>query len=84
MNVDAATGEAGAKAGKQLEGVLNRYDRAVNALVDKDKFKIRDSSGKAIGSMTGKEIKAVWNGTSFTATNKSFNNRGAGGGTGGT
>ena len=34
--------------------------------------------------MTGKEIKAVWNGMSFNVTNKSFNNGGAGGGTGGT
>lgn len=34
--------------------------------------------------MTGKEIKAVWNGTSFDVTNKSFNNGGAGGGTAGT
>jgi hypothetical protein len=34
--------------------------------------------------MTGNEIKAVWNGTHFTVTNKAFNNGGAGGGTGGT
>lgn len=84
VNVDPATGQAGAKAGKQLEGVLNKYDKAVNALNDKDKFNIKDSKGKVIGSMTGMEIKAVWNGTSFTVTNKSFNNGGAGGGTGGT
>jgi RHS repeat-associated protein len=84
VNVDPATGQAGAKAGKQLEGALNKYDKAVNALNDKDKFKIRDSNGKVIGSMTGKEFKAVWNGTSFDVTNKSFNNGGAGGGTGGT
>ena len=84
VNVDPATGQAGAKAGKQLEGVLNKYDKAVNALNNKDKFNIKDSNGKVIGSMTGKEIKAVWNGTSFDVTNKSFNNGGAGGGTGGT
>jgi len=84
VNVDPATGQAGAKAGKQLEGVLNKYDKAVNALNNKDKFNIKDSNGKIIGSMTGKEIKAVWNGTSFDVTNKSFNNGGAGGGTGGT
>jgi RHS repeat-associated protein len=84
VNVDSATGQAGAKAGKQLEGVLNKYDKAVNALNDKDKFNIKDSNGKVIGSMTGKEIKAVWNGTSFDVTNKSFNNGGAGGGTAGT
>jgi hypothetical protein len=83
VNVDAATGQAGVKAGKQLEGVLNKYDKAVNALNDKDKFNIKDSNGKVIGSMTGKEIKAVWNGTSFEVTNKSFNNGGAGGGTAG-
>ncbi len=84
VNVDSATGQAGAKAGKQLEGVLNKYDKAVNALNDKDKFNIKDSNGKVIGSMTGKEIKAVWNGTSFEVTTKSFNNGGAGGGTAGT
>jgi RHS repeat-associated protein len=84
VNVDSATGQAGAKAGKQLEGVLNKYDKAVNALNNRDKFNIKDSNGKVIGSMTGKEIKAVWNGTSFEVTNKSFNNGGAGGGTGGT
>jgi RHS repeat-associated protein len=84
VNVDSATGQAGAKAGKQLEGVLNKYDKAVNALNNKDKFNIKDSKGNVIGSMTGKEIKAVWNGTSFEVTNKSFNNGGAGGGTGGT
>ena len=70
-------------AGKQLEGVLNKYDKTVNGLADKGKFDIKDSNGKVIGSMTGKEIKAVWNGTSFTVTSKSFNNGGAGGGTGG-
>ncbi len=84
VNVDPKTGDAGVTAGKQLEGVLNKYDKAVNALNDKDKFNIKDSNGKVIGSMTGKEIKAVWNGTSFEVTNKSFNNGGAGGGTGGT
>jgi hypothetical protein len=63
---------------------LNTYDKAVNALNDKDKFNIKDSNGKVIGSLTGKEIKAVWNGTSFEVTNKSFNNGGAGGGTAGT
>ena len=84
VNVDPNTGSAGTKAGKQLEGVLNKYDKAVNALNDKDKFDIKDSKGKVIGSMTGKEIKAVWNGTHFDVTNKGFNNGGAGGGTGGT
>jgi len=83
VNVDPKTGKAGAQAGKQLQGVLNKYDKAVNALNDKAKFDIKNSKGKVIGSMTGKEIKAVWNGTSFTVTNKSFNNGGAGGGTGG-
>jgi hypothetical protein len=84
VNVDPATGQAGAKAGTQLESVLNKYDKAVNALNDNDKFNIKDSNGKVIGSMTRGEIKAVWNGTSFTVTNKSFNNGGAGGGTTGT
>ena len=84
VNVDPKTGDAGAKAAKQLEGVLNKYDKAVNALNDKDKFNIKDSKGNVIGSMSGKEIKAVWNGTSFTVTDKSFNNGGAGGGTSGT
>jgi RHS repeat-associated protein len=84
VNVDPATGKAGANAGKQLEGVLNKYDKAINALSDKSKFDIKDSKGNVTGSLTGKEIKAVWNGTSFTVTDKSFNNGGAGGGTGGT
>jgi hypothetical protein len=55
----------------------------VNALANKGKFNIKDSNGKVVGSMTGKEIKAVWNGTSFTVTKKNFDNGGAGGGTGG-
>ncbi|HEY2495880.1 MAG TPA: RHS repeat-associated core domain-containing protein [Candidatus Angelobacter sp.] len=84
VNVDPATGNAGIQASKQLEGVLNKFDKAVNALNDKAKLDIKDSNGKVIASMTGKEVKAVWNGTSFTVTNKSFNNGGAGGGTGGT
>ena len=46
VNVDPATGQAGAKAGKQLEGVLNKYDKAVNALNDKSKFDIKDSNGR--------------------------------------
>jgi hypothetical protein len=84
VNVDSKTGAAGAKAGKQLEAVLNKYDKAVNALDNKGKFNIKDSNGKVIGSMTGQEIKAVWNGTSFTVTNVNYANGGAGGGTDGT
>jgi RHS repeat-associated protein len=84
VSVDKATGAAGVAAGKRLEGVLNRYDKAVNALSDKSNFKIKDSNGSIVGSMSGKEIKAVWNGTQFKVTNRTFNNGGAGGGTGGT
>ena len=85
VNVDPKTGDAGVKAGKQLEGVLNKYDKAINALGDKSKFDIKDSKGNVIGSLTGKEIKAVWNGTSFTVTSQTdFHNGGAGGGTAGT
>lgn len=85
VNVDPKTGDAGAKAGKQLEGVLNKYDKAINTLGDKSKFDIKDSKGNVTGSLTGKEIKAVWNGTSFTVTSQTdFHNGGAGGGTGGT
>ena len=84
VNVDPKTGDAGAKAGKQLEGVLNKYDKAINALGDKSKFDIKDSKGNVIGSLTGKEIKAVWNGTSFTVTNQTDFNNGGGGATGGT
>lgn len=83
VNVDPKTGEAGAKAGKQLEGVLNKYDKAINGLDNKAKIDIKDSKGNVIGSMTGKEIKAVWNGTHFSITDKTFNNGGAGGATGG-
>ena len=83
VNVDPSTGAAGAKAGKQLEGVLNKYDKAINGLGDKSKFDIKDAKGNVIGSMTGKEIKAVWNGTSITVTDKTPSNGGAGGATGG-
>lgn len=83
VNVDPKTGEAGAKAGKQLEGVLNKYDKAINGLDNKAKIDIKDSKRNVIGSMTGKEIKAVWNGTHFSITDKTFNNGGAGGATGG-
>ena len=83
VNVDSDTGKSGVAAGKLLESVLNKYDRAINALRDKDKFNIRDHNRKVIGSMTGKEIKQVWNGTSFTITNRYFDNGGDGGGTGG-
>jgi RHS repeat-associated protein len=85
VNVDPKTGDAGANAGKQLEGVLNKYDKAINALGDKSKFDIKDSKGNVVGSLTGSEIKAVWNGTSFTVTSQTnFGNGGAGGGTAGT
>jgi RHS repeat-associated protein len=85
VNVDPKIGDAGAKARKQLEGVLNRYDKAINALGDKSKFDIKDSKGNVVGSLTGSEIKAVWNGTSFTVTSQTnFGNGGAGGGTAGT
>ena len=85
VNVDPKTGDAGAKAGKQLEGVLNKYDKAINALGDKSKFDIKDSKGNVVGSLTGSEIKGVWNGTSFNVTSQTnFGNGGAGGGTGGT
>lgn len=74
------TGDADPKAGKQLEGVLNKYDKAINSLGDKSKFDIKDSKGNVPGFLTGDEIKAVWNGISFTVTDKSFNNGSAGGG----
>ena len=51
---------------------------------NKAKFNIKDSNGKVVGSMTGQEFKAVWNGTSFTVTNPNYANGGAGGGTDGT
>jgi RHS repeat-associated protein len=85
VKVDPRTGKAGIAAGKKLEAVLNRYDKAINALNDKRSFSIFDANGKVIGSMTGQEIKAVWNGTSFTVTDKAnaIPNGGAGGGTAG-
>jgi RHS repeat-associated protein len=84
VNVESATGKAGIAAGKQLEAVLNKYDKAVNALGDKTNISIKDTNGKTIGSITGKEFKAIWNGTHITVTNNVPNNGGAGGGTGGT
>jgi hypothetical protein len=83
VNVSAATGVAGAAAGRRLESVLNRYDGAVNALADSGSHDIKDAAGHVIGSMTGAEIKAVWNGTHFNVTATAPNNGGAGGGTGG-
>ncbi len=59
VNVDPSTGAAGAAAGKQLEGVLNKYDKAVNALANKDKFNIKDSKGNVVGSMTGTVRKII-------------------------
>lgn len=83
VTVEAGTGAAGIAAGKQLEAVLNKFDAKINALGDKSSFAIKDRSGGKIGSLTGKEIKRVWNGTGFNITSKSFNNGGAGGGTSG-
>jgi hypothetical protein len=80
----AATGAAGAAAGRQMEGVLNRYDSAVNALPDNGTHDIKNKNGHVIGSMTGAEIKAVWNGTHFNVTGTAPNNGGDGGATGGT
>ncbi|EIL91406.1 hypothetical protein UU5_14153 [Rhodanobacter sp. 115] len=75
---------AAKKAQKSLEGALNRYDKKINALSGNANVKIVNSQGKVIGSMTGSEIKAVWNGTKFTVTsNMNYRNGGAGGGTGG-
>jgi RHS repeat-associated protein len=84
VRVDPSTGKAGVAAGKRIEAVLNKYDAAVNKLGDKATIPVRDRNGKRIGSMTGGEIKAVWNGTHFRVTNEDFNNGGAGGGTEGT
>jgi hypothetical protein len=83
VGVDPSTGKAGIAAGKRLEAVLNKYDGAINKLSDKANIPIHDRNGNAIGSMTGKEIKSVWNGTHFRVTNEQFNNGGAGGGTSG-
>lgn len=84
VNVDPASGEAGKTAGKSVEAVLNKYDKSINALSNRAKYNITDKTGKTIGTLTGKEIKAVWNGTSFNITNnKDFENGGAGGATGG-
>ena len=45
VNVSAATGAAGAAAGRQMEGVLNRYDSAVNALPDNGTHDIKNKNG---------------------------------------
>jgi len=39
--------------------VLNKYDKAVNALANKDKFNIKDSKGNVVGSMTGTVRKII-------------------------
>ncbi|TWB43906.1 RHS repeat-associated core domain-containing protein [Nitrospirillum pindoramense] len=83
VNVDSNTGKDGIKAGKALERVLNQYDRQINALNDKSEVSVKDKNGKTIGEVTGGELKAVWNGTSFQITNDVPNNGGVGGATDG-
>jgi RHS repeat-associated protein len=80
VRVDPRTGEPGIRAGRELEGVLNRYDRQINALNSDSQIAIRDNQGHQIGTMTGQEVKAVWNGAHFSVTPDSPRNGGAGGG----
>ena len=44
VNADPASGKADEAAGKQLEGVLNEYDKAVNSLVDSALCRMRHSA----------------------------------------
>ncbi len=81
--MDSSTGEAGKRAGKDLENRLNQFDKTVNALDDDTNISITNNDGKETGSLTGKEFKAIWNKTKFSITSKSFNNGGAGGGASG-
>lgn len=68
-----------------MEGVLNKYDKAINGLANNTNVSINNTAGKTLGTITGGELKAVWNGTKFTVTSgKDYGNGGAGGGTGGT
>ncbi|MEA3012264.1 MAG: hypothetical protein QOD42_809, partial [Sphingomonadales bacterium] len=84
VKVDRRTGEAGIRAGRELEGVLNRHDRQINALDPDSQHSVYDRRGNVIGNVTGQEIKAVWNGTHFSITSRAPNNGGAGGGISGT
>jgi RHS repeat-associated protein len=80
VRVDEDTGDAGIQAGRELEGVLNRYDRQVNALDSNRQYDVHDEQGEVIGSVSGAEIKAVWNGTHFRIDDEAPDNGGAGGG----
>ncbi|USA61385.1 hypothetical protein NCF85_15215 [Qipengyuania citrea] len=82
--VNEAGGE-GAAVANELETQLNAYDKAINGLNNKTSYDIVDSSGNLVDQMTGKEIKTVWNGTTFKVVpnSTSFNNGGAGGGVSG-
>ena len=62
-----------------MEATLNEYDKAINSLDDNAQIKFNDDKGNLVGSITGEELKTVWNNTPFSVTNKEFNNGGAGG-----
>ena len=82
VNVDPATGKDGRDSGKRLEGVLNKYDKAINKLDDGATFKVIGQNRMgSVGVLTGKEIKGIWNGQHVSIVPKAAipRNGGAGG-----
>ncbi|EIL98431.1 hypothetical protein UU5_03682 [Rhodanobacter sp. 115] len=57
-------------ARRAVEGVLNKYDKAINALSDGKSYSVFTKNSRhrteAIGHLTGKQIKALWNGQHFS------------------
>lgn len=71
-------------AQKALEGYLNKYDKAVNALSDSKVYTVVGQKNFGVlGKMTGAEIKDKWNNTHFHVdpNGTDYKNGGAGGGT---
>jgi RHS repeat-associated protein len=78
VKVDPKTGADGIAAGRALEARLNTYDKLINSLDPKSKISVTDSSGKAIGTMTGRQLQSAWNHQEFSVTSKTFSNGGLG------
>ncbi|WP_381420408.1 RHS repeat-associated core domain-containing protein [Sphingorhabdus arenilitoris] len=71
----AEQGEADALA---LEGRLNARDTMVNGLADDSTQTIVLEDGSEV-SVSGAEYKSIWNGTTWSITNRDFGNGGSGG-----
>jgi RHS repeat-associated protein len=74
------------QAARDLEKRLNYWDKKVNALGDNQRVPVVDKNGKPTGeTVSGREVRDVWNGTGTRIVHNShnFHNGGAGGGTSG-